>query len=121
MYNSPTPADILNCLASDASAYENAKDFEEWASEYGYDTDSRKPKKIYKVVKTAGRAIETYHWRYSLRRIIVQRGEAMTFPLRPSKLEVTRTPDNRIHIAWGLGPKQETNAVQVKPTTAKAQ
>jgi hypothetical protein len=39
----PTAADVLECLLSDASGIENARgDFEEWASEYGYDTDSRK-------------------------------------------------------------------------------
>jgi len=63
----PTLADVLDCLASDASGYENAKDaaqynreknqgslrteFDEWADEYGYDTDSRKAEKIYKTVK----------------------------------------------------------------------
>lgn len=47
----PTLADVLDCLASDASGYDNAKSFEDWASEYGYDTDSRSAEKIYKTVK----------------------------------------------------------------------
>jgi hypothetical protein len=31
----PTAADVLECLALDASGYENAQDFAEWCSEYG--------------------------------------------------------------------------------------
>ncbi|MDH3376214.1 MAG: hypothetical protein OEQ39_04500 [Gammaproteobacteria bacterium] len=46
----PDLADVLNCLASDAAGYENAQDFEEWASEYGYDADSRKAETIYNNV-----------------------------------------------------------------------
>jgi hypothetical protein len=45
----PEVADVLDCLASDASGIENARSFEDWASEYGYDADSRKAKKIYKA------------------------------------------------------------------------
>src|SRR5262245_1458008 len=37
----PTLADVLDCLASDASGFENAGDFTSWCSEYGYDSDSR--------------------------------------------------------------------------------
>jgi hypothetical protein len=39
----PRAEDVLDCLASDAAGFENARSFEEWASEYGYDTDSRRP------------------------------------------------------------------------------
>jgi hypothetical protein len=45
----PSPADVLDCLASDASGIENAQSFEDWCGEYGYDTDSRKAHKTYKV------------------------------------------------------------------------
>jgi hypothetical protein len=60
----PTLADVLDCLASDASGYESATEqvylettpehrpsFECWASDYGYDTDSRKAEKTYKAIK----------------------------------------------------------------------
>lgn len=47
----PTPADVLSCLCSDSSGYEGSQSFEEWASEYGYDTDSRKAEHIYRQVK----------------------------------------------------------------------
>jgi hypothetical protein len=34
----------------DASGAENARNFEDWASEYGYDTDSRAAERTYNVV-----------------------------------------------------------------------
>jgi hypothetical protein len=46
----PTAAEVLDCLASDAAGFENARSFEEWASEYGYDTDSRKAERAYKAI-----------------------------------------------------------------------
>ena len=45
----PTTEDVLDCLASDAGSMINAQTFEDWASELGYDTDSRKAEKIYKA------------------------------------------------------------------------
>jgi hypothetical protein len=47
----PTAADVLDCLASDAAGVENATSFDDWASDYGYDTDSRKAERIYKACK----------------------------------------------------------------------
>lgn len=70
--NAPTTADVLDCLASDASGYENARSFKEWANEYGYSDDSRKAERTYKVVKTnsiklksllGGSAYETLLWK----------------------------------------------------------
>lgn len=48
-HGEPALADVLNSLALDASGYENAQGFEDWANEYGYDTDSRKAERTYKV------------------------------------------------------------------------
>ena len=48
----PTPPDcasVLDCLASDAASYDQSRDFDEWASDFGYDTDSRKAEKTYRV------------------------------------------------------------------------
>lgn len=45
----PEVADVLDCLASDASGIENSPSFEDWCSEYGYDTDSRKAEKTFKA------------------------------------------------------------------------
>jgi hypothetical protein len=45
----PQLADVLDCLASDAAGVENAQSFENWCAEYGYDTDSRKAEKTFKI------------------------------------------------------------------------
>ena len=45
----PTLAEVLDCLASDASGVDNVRSFEDWASEYGYDTDSRRAEKTYRI------------------------------------------------------------------------
>ena len=47
----PTLADVLDCLASDASGVDNVRSFDDWASEYGYDTDSRKAERTYHICK----------------------------------------------------------------------
>lgn len=43
----PSVADVLYCLLGDAEALDYAT-FEEWAENYGYDTDSRKAESIYR-------------------------------------------------------------------------
>ena len=54
----PEVVDVLNCLADDIAGVSNARSFEEWAEEYGYDTDSRKAEKTYNVcVKKAARLL----------------------------------------------------------------
>lgn len=45
----PTTEDVLNALASDSSGIENARSFEDWASEYGFDTNSRKAERIFHI------------------------------------------------------------------------
>lgn len=45
----PSLSDVLECLASDAATVENAQDFEDWANELGYDTDSRKAEASYEA------------------------------------------------------------------------
>jgi hypothetical protein len=47
----PTLEDVLSCLADDAGSYENARSFEEWAGDYGWDADSRKAEKCYRAIK----------------------------------------------------------------------
>lgn len=44
----PTLAEVLDCLASDSAGVANTS-FEEWCGEYGYDTDSRKALRTYRV------------------------------------------------------------------------
>lgn len=47
----PSTADILDTLGGDAASWENAGSFEEWCSEYGYDTDSRRAERTYKAIE----------------------------------------------------------------------
>lgn len=43
-------AEIVDSLISDVWSYQQASNFEDWAGEYGYDTDPRKAKKIYQQI-----------------------------------------------------------------------
>jgi hypothetical protein len=58
----PTMADVLNCIASDASGILNTQDFNDWCGDYGYDAydaDSRrKVWKIYTATKTQTAKLE---------------------------------------------------------------
>jgi len=47
----PKLPEVLDCLASDASGVLPDTSFEDWCSEYGYDTDSRTAEKIYKTCR----------------------------------------------------------------------
>ena len=42
----PTATDVINSLVLDSSALDET--FEEWAGDFGYDTDSRKAEKMYR-------------------------------------------------------------------------
>lgn len=50
---------VLSCLASDASSVES-DDFEDWCSELGYDTDSRKAERTYKACKAEAVKLEKF-------------------------------------------------------------
>ena len=54
----PELADVLDCLASDAAGYENARHFEDWAAEYGYDQDSRKGYAIFETVEKQAKDLQ---------------------------------------------------------------
>lgn len=55
----PTLADVLDCLASDASTVTSAlRGFEEWANELGYDTDSRKAYAVYEACQAQAAQLE---------------------------------------------------------------
>ena len=45
----PTVDSVLDCLASDASMYDNARNFADWAAGLGLDTDSIKAEKSYRT------------------------------------------------------------------------
>lgn len=45
----PDASDVLSCLCSDAMSVENARDFADWCSDMGTNTDSRKAEATYKA------------------------------------------------------------------------
>ncbi len=55
----PSLADVLHSLLSDGAAFFDGLTFEEWASEYGYDTDtdSRKAEKTFRECDAIGRKL----------------------------------------------------------------
>lgn len=56
----PRLADVLDCLASDANGYDNSRNFEDWASDYGYDTDSRKAEATYRIVAEQAKGLRYF-------------------------------------------------------------
>jgi hypothetical protein len=56
----PTTGDVLDCLASDAGSVEDCRSFEEWAESSGYDTDSLKALRTYKIIKTQAAKLKRF-------------------------------------------------------------
>ena len=56
----PTAADVLDCLASDASTIENTRGFEDWCLDLGYDTDSRKAEKTFKTCEHQSKQLRSF-------------------------------------------------------------
>lgn len=50
------PVDVFRCVLSDADALDYGS-FEEWASNYGFDTDSRKAEAMYRACVDTGLAL----------------------------------------------------------------
>jgi hypothetical protein len=53
----PVEGEVLECLVLDTRDIEETT-FEEWASNYGYDEDSRKAEKIYQTCKEVARKLD---------------------------------------------------------------
>ncbi len=53
----PALAEVLDCLASDSESYDSARTFEEWAGDYGYDTDSRRAERMYREISEQAHAL----------------------------------------------------------------
>jgi hypothetical protein len=53
----PTTADVLSCLASDSASVDDARSFEEWALDLGFDTDSRKAEKLFRSCAAQARRL----------------------------------------------------------------
>ncbi|MFA5377545.1 MAG: hypothetical protein WC455_17470 [Dehalococcoidia bacterium] len=56
----PTAAGVIDCLASDAVGVENARSFEDWASEYGYATDSRRAERLFKICEMQAKKLRSF-------------------------------------------------------------
>jgi hypothetical protein len=56
----PDAASVLNCLASDSASVENARSFDDWASDLGYDPDSRKAEKIFKTCEVQAAKLKKF-------------------------------------------------------------
>jgi hypothetical protein len=56
----PGVADVLDCLAGDSSGVENAFGFEDWCSDYGYDANSRRAERTYKVCQRQAARLEKF-------------------------------------------------------------
>lgn len=54
----PTIGDLLSSLALDASSVIDGQSFEEWAGDFGYDTDSRKAERTYRACKAQAEKLE---------------------------------------------------------------
>lgn len=53
----PTLADVLSCLQMDCAGFENARGFDEWSRDLGYDVDSRKAERTYRAVERQHKAL----------------------------------------------------------------
>ena len=53
----PKLADVLHSLLSDGSAFFDGLTFEDWASDFGYDTDSRKAEAMFRECDAIGRKL----------------------------------------------------------------
>jgi hypothetical protein len=65
----PRVEDVLDSLAMEWSDVENSPKFEDWAREYGYDLDSRRAERIYKVVIVQSRKFEALLGRDILKKL----------------------------------------------------
>jgi hypothetical protein len=56
----PTAAEVLDCIAMDASGVANAENFEAWASELGLDADSRKAEATYNAIVAQAKLLRDF-------------------------------------------------------------
>jgi hypothetical protein len=53
----PTLDEVLNALVMDCSSVRNGETFDDWAGDFGYDTDSRKAEATYRACVETSRAL----------------------------------------------------------------
>lgn len=56
----PEADEVLDSLASEASSYEDSRDFEDWAANNEYDTDSRRAERMYHAVKGIAEKLKNF-------------------------------------------------------------
>jgi hypothetical protein len=56
----PGVEDVLGCIQSDCQSIENARDFADWAADFGYDADSRKAEKIYRTCQDQAQLVRSW-------------------------------------------------------------
>lgn len=66
----PSAADILDCLSSDACGIEQS--FEDWASDLGYDTDSRKAFDTYQTCQRQAKELRSLLGREAFNELLYQ-------------------------------------------------
>lgn len=56
----PNRAEVLQSLSMDIAGLDNTDSFEDWALEYGYDTDSRAAERTYRVIVKMAQDIKNW-------------------------------------------------------------
>jgi hypothetical protein len=56
----PKAADVMGDLLLDAESYDDADGFEDWARDFGYDTDSRRAERMYLACGETSRRLRNY-------------------------------------------------------------
>jgi len=56
----PTAGEVLSCLITEATSVLNANSFEDWASDFGYDPDSRKAEAAYRACGKISKQVKRF-------------------------------------------------------------
>lgn len=56
----PSPDNVLDSLAQESASVENARNFENWAAELGYDPDSRKAERTYQICLRQAKRLDNF-------------------------------------------------------------
>lgn len=60
IHEEPDVCSVLDCLASDASGFENTGNYDDWCAEYGYEVDSRRAFRTYRAVERQAEKLEDF-------------------------------------------------------------
>ena len=51
---------VLDAIASDSASVDNSRGFEDWCSDFGYETDSRKAERIFKACEHQAKRLRSF-------------------------------------------------------------